>query len=147
MKLSVRTRVNLPMQGVREGFTRDLFKRVNPPFPPVSIVRYDGMEKGDLIHLELNFLLFKQSWVSRISANQTSDEEFFFIDEGLVLPFFLKHWHHKHRIVKDGKSSMIIDEVNFRAPFFFADWLMWPFFYLLFLYRKPIYRRYFAGKG
>jgi ligand-binding SRPBCC domain-containing protein len=59
------------------------------------------------------------------------------------LPFFLKYWRHHHRIVQDGQSTRIIDDIHFRSPLLLFDFLLWPVLWLQFLYRKPIYRNVF----
>jgi ligand-binding SRPBCC domain-containing protein len=143
MRITIRTKVNQPYQQVWENFGEKLFKALNPPFPPVKLLRFDGSLKGDEVHLELSFLLFKQVWISKITDQQTLPNEIFFVDEGIKLPFFLKSWHHKHRIVQDGSGTVIIDEISFKTPFLPFDFLMLPAMYGQFAYRVPIYKRFF----
>lgn len=100
--------------------------------------------KGDKVHLQLNFLLFKQDWISDIIDQQTTDSEIYFIDEGIKLPFFLSAWHHKHRMVKDGSGTIIMDDITFKTPTILTDYIFYPLMYLQFLYRKPIYRKIFS---
>jgi len=143
MQIVLRTPVRQPYQQVWRGFNRSLFDALNPPFPPAEVVRFDGSLKGDLVQVRLNFLLFKQDWISRITDQQENEREIFFVDEGVKLPFFLAYWHHKHRIVRDGDHSIIIDEITFRSPTRLTDFLLYPILYGQFLYRRPIYRRMF----
>lgn len=145
MKLTLRTPVSAPLRSVWEGFDESLFKKLSPPFPPVKLVRFDGSRTGDLVSLELNFILFKQNWTSRIADQQETDEEIYFIDEGTKLPFFLSFWRHKHRLIhqKTG-GTLIADEIEYRTPFLLFDYLMYPVLWAQFAYRKPIYRRIFA---
>lgn len=133
------------MHQVWDGFTLRLFNQLNPPFPPVAVVRFDGCRKGDTVHLRLNFLLFKQDWTSLITEQQTTEQEIYFIDQGVKLPFFLAYWQHKHRIIRAGSHARIADEVTFRTPTRLTDYLLYPILYGLFAYRKPIYRRYFKA--
>jgi len=144
MKLTIQTRVNQSYQQVWAGFDKTLFDQLSPPFPPVRVVRFDGCYRGDVVDLELNFLLFKQRWVSHITDQQTNDTEIFFVDEGRRLPFFLSQWAHRHRILKDQDNAIIADEITFRTPFWLTDYLFYPLLWLQFAYRKPIYRRVFA---
>ncbi|PZX54542.1 ligand-binding SRPBCC domain-containing protein [Algoriphagus ratkowskyi] len=146
MKINLSTQVNQDYLSVKNGFDETLFTKLSPPFPPVKLARFDGSEVGDLVSLELNFLLFKQLWTSEITQSQTDEKEYFFVDEGIKLPFFLKKWRHKHRIIKEGNETIIRDEVEFSAPFGLATLLLYPAIYLQFLYRKPIYRRIFSIK-
>lgn len=144
MKITLSTLVNQDYLSVKNGFNETLFTKLSPPFPPVKLARFDGSEVGDLVSLELNFLLFKQKWTSEISESKTTAEEYYFVDIGTILPFFLKKWRHKHRIIKEGNNSIIRDEVEFSAPFGLATLLLYPAIYLQFLYRKPIYKKIFS---
>jgi hypothetical protein len=90
MKITLSTQVDQDFLKVKEGFNVDLFSALNPPFPPVKLLRFDGSKKGDLVSLELNFLFFKQVWTSDITDDHTSAKGFYFIDEGKKLPFFFE---------------------------------------------------------
>ncbi|MEB2776583.1 hypothetical protein SYJ56_14765 [Algoriphagus sp. D3-2-R+10] len=144
MKINISTKVNQDYMSVKDGFDETLFTKLSPPFPPVKLVRFDGSEIGDLVLLELNFLLFKQQWNSEISESETSPSEYYFTDIGIVLPFFLKKWRHKHRIINLGNHSEIMDEIEFSAPFVLATLFLYPLIYLQFLYRKPFYKKIFS---
>jgi ligand-binding SRPBCC domain-containing protein len=144
MKIIIETPVNQDYLQVKEGFNETLFKKLSPPFPPVKLLRFDGSTKGGLVTLELNFIFFKQKWTSEIMEDQTTDKEFYFIDKGIELPFFLKNWTHKHRIVKDGENSIIRDEIDYQAPFWILTLLLYPAMLLQFAYRKPIYKKIFS---
>jgi ligand-binding SRPBCC domain-containing protein len=143
MRLSLHTAVQQSPAQVFAGFHQDLFKRLAPPFPPVKLLRFDGSKAGDTVSLELNFLLFRQRWDSFITEYYQSPQEIYFVDEGIRLPFFLKYWRHKHRIVAAPAGAVIIDEITFKAPFLLLTWLLYPALYLQFLYRKPIYKKIF----
>lgn len=144
MKITIETPVNQDYLKVKEGFNESLFKKLSPPFPPVKLLRFDGSTTGNLVILELNFIFFKQKWTSEIIEDRTTDKEFYFVDKGIELPFFLKKWTHKHRIIKDGEKSVIRDEINYHAPFWVLTWLLYPTMLLQFAYRKPIYKKIFA---
>ncbi len=143
MKLTIRTYVSCPVPAVWAGFNRALFDTLSPPFPPVRVLRFDGCMTGDLVALELNFILFKQVWESRIIDQQTTEVETYFIDQGTKLPFFLKAWHHKHRLIRQGEGTVIADEITFQTPNRLLDYVMYPLMWAQFAYRKPIYRRTF----
>ncbi len=143
MKLTIQTKVEENFLKVKEGFTEALFTRLSPPFPPVKLLRFDGSSKGDSVTLELNFLLFKQKWTSTITEDKTDDKEFYFIDQGVELPFFLKYWSHKHRIIRSGKDTLIRDEIEYSAPFGLLSLLLYPAMLLQFAYRIPIYKKVF----
>jgi ligand-binding SRPBCC domain-containing protein len=126
------------------GFDRQLFLLLNPPFPPFSLLRFDGCHRGDIVEVELNFLFFRQVWKSEIVDQQMGAEEISFVDEGRQLPFFLKYWRHRHRILRWGNQSEIVDDISYRSPFLLFDYLLYPVMYLQFAYRRPIYRKVFA---
>ncbi|MEM6523340.1 MAG: hypothetical protein AAGF85_17600 [Bacteroidota bacterium] len=144
MRLKISTQVSASHLDVKKGFTKDLFLSLNPPFPPVDLIRFDGCRKGDAVQLELNFILFKQHWHSDITYDLTDKHTFQFIDVGVKLPFFLKNWKHHHMVnrVNDQRSE-IIDDITFSSPLWLLDFILFPALYLQFLYRKPVYKRIF----
>ncbi|MEP1034229.1 hypothetical protein [Ekhidna sp.] len=143
MRIIIKTRVNASIEKVKDGFTKDLFLKVNPPFPPVRLVQFDGCEAGDKVVLELNFILFKQYWASDIIEDYTSDIQWYFIDIGKKLPFFLKSWRHVHEVKSVKSGSLIRDDITFSTGLILTDLIMYPLLLLQFLYRKPIYKRIF----
>ena len=143
MNIIISTKVNQNLLKVWEGFNLELFSKLAPPFPPVKVKEFGGCLTGDKVHLELNFILFKQDWISDIVDQKRTESEIYFIDEGTKLPFFLKYWKHRHRLVKDDEGTLIIDDITFKTPTILTDYLFYPLMYLQFLYRKPIYKKVF----
>jgi ligand-binding SRPBCC domain-containing protein len=143
MRLTLSTSVEQNHLEVKAGFDEHLFKKLAPPFPPVKVSQFDGCVTGDTVALELNFLLFKQQWISKITDDGTDDQEFFFVDEGVKLPFFLKKWSHRHRVIAQKSGSIIRDEIEFEGPFKWMNYLLFPALWVQFAYRKPIYRKIF----
>jgi ligand-binding SRPBCC domain-containing protein len=145
MKLTLRTPVQSSLSTVWEGFDETLFKKLSPPFPPVRLLRFDGSQPGDVVSLELNFLLFRQKWTSHITEQQATEQEIYFIDEGRELPFFLTYWRHKHRLIRTrNQGTLIVDEIEYRTPFLLFDYLMYPLLWVQFAYRGPVYQRVFS---
>jgi ligand-binding SRPBCC domain-containing protein len=144
MRFVIQTEVSADLQKVWANFNENLFQALAPPFPPIRLLRFDGSLKNDEVHLELNFLLFKQVWISKITEQAEVKNEIYFVDEGIKLPFFLGYWRHKHLLLalSDG-STRITDDITFEAPVKALSWLLFPALYLQFLYRKPVYKRYF----
>ncbi len=143
MKINIETPVNQSVIEVWNQFDEKLLLQLSPPFPPVKILSF-GQQIGEKVTLELNFFIVQLRWVSQITESFQADTESYFVDEGTVLPFFLKYWKHKHRIVKNEPSgSIIIDEIEFRTPTVLTDYIFYPILYLQFLYRKPIYQKIF----
>lgn len=146
MRLKLSTTVKSNYLKVKKGFNEKLFLKLNPPFPPVELKEFGGCEKGDKVHLRLNFIFFKQDWISDITFDNTDDLIFEFIDEGAKLPFFLSYWQHHHKVLKvDSKTSEIVDDINFKTPFILMDYFLFPVLWLQFFYRKPIYKKYFKS--
>ena len=143
MRLYFSTRVSCSINEVWEKFDQDLFLALNPPFPPVHLLRFDGCQQGDEVHLELGFWPLQQSWVSLITSQQTSTEKIVFVDEGQRLPFFLRSWRHEHRLEQQKDRTIIIDAIEYHAPIKPLEWSLWPILWWQFRYRQPVYRRYF----
>jgi ligand-binding SRPBCC domain-containing protein len=144
LHLNLKTTVKESHQKVFQLFTRELFIKLSPPFPKVKLLRFDGSEKQDKISVELDFFFFKQTWNGIITEKKTSKGEIYFIDEGIQLPFFLKKWKHKHRLIQNGENTDIVDDVSFESPIPLLDFLLYPVMYLQFAYRKPIYKKIFG---
>ena len=136
MKLFIKTTVKQPILKVWEGFDESLFVKLAPPFPSVKLLQFDGSKKGDRVGLELNFLLFRQKWVSDIIEHNENEDQIFFIDKGVILPFFLKTWQHKHILKREGDGTEIIDDIRYSTGTLLTDILMFPALYLQFFISK-----------
>lgn len=143
MRIDIATHVDAPYDEVVAGFDRDLFLALNPPFPFVTLERFDGCETGDHVHLRIDFVLFRQRWQSVITDHGEDASRSYFVDEGQVLPFFLKRWRHFHGIERVENGAVIRDRIDFESPSHGLDLLLYPTLLGQFLYRKPIYRRVF----
>ncbi len=126
---------------VFQKFDKALFLQLAPPFPRSELIRFDGCKTGDLVGLRLRMLFRWNVWWSEIISDTHTDLEESFVDLGIKLPFFLSYWKHSHRIVKQGKDVVVVDDIEFKAHNFLLTWLSYPAIYLMFVYRKPIYRR------
>ena len=144
MHINIKTFVKKSPAEVFEKFDRDLFVKLKPPGIGLKIIRFDGCNEGDVVELELNFGLFKQKWISRISEFVRTDNEIYFVDEsyGKDLPFFLKAWKHKHIIKSSEKGTVIIDDINYKSPLG-LNFLSYPAIYFQMWYRKPVYKKEF----
>lgn len=145
MKLIINTTVKSPWQKVMAGFTEELFLALNPPFPPVKLLQFDGCKKGDIVSLQLNFILFKQTWESHITHDFETPDSFEFMDVGVKLPFFLRKWTHVHTIKAEKKGTVIVDAIEYSSGTLLTDLLLYPVLYGQFLYRKPIYKKIFKN--
>jgi ligand-binding SRPBCC domain-containing protein len=147
MRMVLETRVQQDYLKVKSGFDEILFRQLLPIFPPVTLLRFDGSRPGDLVSMKMNFLLFRQRWTSQITEELTTPQGFYFVDEGVELPVFLHKWTHKHRVLSSGDGSIIRDEIEFEAPSGLMTYALFPFLWLQFALRKPIYRRRFTRSG
>ncbi len=146
MKLKFTTLVQASPEEIWQKFDRDLFQRMAPPFPRVRLLRFDGCRKGDVVEVELNFWLFRQHWFSEIVHQLVGPDEIYFITEGVHLPFFLRSWVHKHRIMRCESGTQIVDDIDFSSGWRIIDWFVYPLMWLQVAYRTRIYRRAFRKR-
>ncbi len=147
MKFTIKTIVEQSFPEADKNFSEAFLIKLNPQFPPFRVLRFDGIKKSAEIHIELNFGLFKQSWEYAITDKKENDNEWSFVDEGTKTPFFLKYWHHNYQMLNAGETMIVSDTVTFKTPFFLLDYIMYPWLYIHFLYRKPIYKKRFKKIG
>ncbi|OWP64255.1 hypothetical protein CDA63_04240 [Hymenobacter amundsenii] len=147
MNLYLRTRVAATPAEVWQGFTRELFVALAPPFPPFRLLRFDGCLRGDEVHLELGAGPLRQRWTSLITDNgRTADGTFYFVDEGQELPAPLRYWQHRHLLQPaPGGGTYIVEDLEYRTGSKLLDRLLWPAVWAQFAWRRPIYRRWFGG--
>ena len=145
MHLTLRTTVaQLPAQ-VMAGFTRELFVALAPPFPKLRLQRFDGSHTGDQVEIELDTLVTRLRWTSRITEDGVlSDGTHFFVDEGQILPPPLRYWQHRHLVQPAPHGgSVIVDALEYRTASPVLDALLYPAMWAQFAWRRPIYRRWF----
>jgi ligand-binding SRPBCC domain-containing protein len=146
MKFAIKTRVQQAFAEADKSFTKEYLTKLNPEFPPFKILRYDGTNDGDEIHVQLNFGLFKQNWTYQIKNKTDTMSEWSFVDEAITTPFFLKYWHHQIKMEPVAGHMLISDTVIFKSPFLLLDYALFPWLYVHFLYRRPIYRKRYSLK-
>lgn len=144
MKLTLSTEVNQSLKNVKDGFDDSLLKKLSPPFPKVTLKKFEGSKPGDIVTLELNFLVFKELWTSVITDEKDTSQEYYFVDEGVKLPTGLKFWRHKHLLEASNDKTKVIDIVEFKSWNQLTTLLAYPLMLLYFYYRKSIYKRIFG---
>ena len=85
MQFLISTAVEKSYDEVFMGFNEDLFQKLSPKNPPVTLLRFDGCAVGDEVHLEMTLPVIgrKELWVSRIiragevKGNEQFADEFF----------------------------------------------------------------------
>ncbi len=142
MKLSLKTPVNGSVQQVFAGFDRQLFTALSPALMAVKIERFDGCTPGDEVHLRLPV----GRWVSVITAREVGEQEAFFTDEGKLLPVPFVFWRHRHIVRSEKSVTCIVEDIEYKTKAAWLDRVVWPFLWILFSARGPIYKRYFAER-
>jgi len=143
MKLIIETKVQSNIDDVFKGFDEKLFVKLNPPLMPGKLIRFDGSKEGDEVHLDFP-LGFK--WISHIVADEQTNDTYYFKDVGVKLPFPLKKWEHQHIIKRiNNNESKIIDNIDYHTFSTILDYIIYPFMWLIFAYRKPIYKKSFQN--
>lgn len=146
MKLIFKTPISRPFEKVKEGFTRELFVYLTPPFIPSELERFDGCLKGHQVHIKLGAGPLKQKWISDITFEETNADGWSFIDEGRVLPWPLCFWKHHHRVDKiSANECCIVDDIEYKCSPGFLDILIKPFLWSVFAIRPARYKSYFKG--
>lgn len=142
MKINLTTQVeNHSVKDIFNRFDEKLFLKLAPPFPKFKLLRFDGCQVGNLVEVELAMPWGKEFWQSSIVDFYESDTEIYFIDQGTVLPSFLKQWKHTHRIKRiNERQSEISDEITFECKHSWQIPFIFPGTYFQMFYRKNIYK-------
>lgn len=141
----IETPVKGDYRAVMERFDRELLEQLTPPGIQLNLLRYDGSQLNDQVHIQLRILgLLRQEWESVITEVGEDEQAIWFVDEGRKLPSFLKYWKHRHLVRRRGTDSTIVDDITYETPFAPMDYVMFPVIYGQFAYRKPIYQRFFG---
>mgnify|MGYP000642360055 CR=1 FL=1 len=143
MNVKLSTQVKGNYIDVMKAFDRKLFEALKPSVGKMEIVEFTGSKKGDRVHMQF-FSPIKAEWVSDIVEDSVDARRAIFIDEGVVLPWPLASWRHKHIVQKiDEDSSYIIDDITFEGSNFLLSWILYPAIYFGFYPRKKIYKSFF----
>lgn len=146
MRLLFRTPIKENFLKVKEGFTQELFSALSPPWAKVEIEKFDGCTTGDEIHLKIYQGGVKQKWVSEITSEIQTDDEWCFIDEGKVLPWPMSFWKHRHRVLKmKNGHSEIVDDIHFECTPRWMDYPTYAVVYAVFAIRPARYKKFFEG--
>ncbi len=82
-------------------------------------------------------------WTSDIIEEHEDENLWYFVDKGVRLPFFLKSWTHRHIVRNAEKGAEIIDDIEYKTGTVLTDILFYPLLFGQFVYRIPIYKKYF----
>ncbi len=144
MNIKFETKVKGNYKEVMARFDRELFEALKPKQAKMEIVEFTGSKKGDRVHIRFTAPI-KAEWISVITEDAVNEEEAYFIDEGIKLPYPLKFWRHKHIVRKVTEdTSLIIDDITFKAGNRLITATLYPTIYAGFLPRGKVYRNYFG---
>jgi len=88
------------------------FERLNPPFAPVEVVeRVGGIEVGARTVIRMHLGPVPLTWEALHTAYEPGR---MFQDTQVSGPF--SHWVHTHRMVPNGNTSLMEDEVEYALP-------------------------------
>lgn len=138
---------DVPLETVKKHFKRELLESLLPTWPKAKILRYDGDQIGDQIHVQLAMPWGKHLWVTHVIDSMQSVDEYAFIDESYTPPPPLSYWHHKHTLkaTADKKGTLIIDSIQYKAkPGFLAGFMKFVL-NAQFKARDPQYIAYFKN--
>ena len=144
MNIQLKTSVKGNYRNVMARFDRQLFEALKPKGAKMEIVTFTGSKEGDTVHLRFLSPL-RAEWISKITEDGQNEEEAWFVDEGVQLPWPLVYWRHRHiarKITTD--TCDIIDDITFTGPNALMTLLLYPAIYLGFYPRKQIYQSYFG---
>ena len=143
MKILIGTPIDKNFKEVFTLFNENLFKALKPPFVGLNVERFDGCKKGDEVHLRISTLPFKTDrWVSHITNFHEDNDQIYFVDIGVVIPYPLKSWKHVHRIERISEHKcIVIDDIEFSSGNHLIDRLIYPALYAMFKARTPVYKR------
>ena len=101
--------LNVPVEGVFAFHEReDALKLLNPPFPPVRVIRKEGgIEPGSRVELKIGPF----RWVALHSAYEKNR---LFEDQQISGPF--AQWTHRHEFERVGDSTRLTDRIDYRLP-------------------------------
>jgi ligand-binding SRPBCC domain-containing protein len=146
VKIYFNTVVQKDLKTVKAGFTKDLFKALKPPGVSLEIEKFDGCTVGSEVHLKIKSVGPPQKWVSLITEEKNDADQWYFIDEGRVLPWPLTSWKHVHRVIAiDEKSSSIIDDITYECAHPLVSVIFYPALWFSFSFRPARYKTFFEG--
>lgn len=143
MRVVIKTEVKGNYLEVMKRFDIDLFEFLKPASTDMEVEKFTGSKTGDEVHLKFNSP-FKMKWVSHITDHGQDEKRCFFLDEGVILPFPLGFWQHRHIVENHGNNCVIVDDMSFRAKWRIFTVFLYPAILFGFLPRKKAYRKYFG---
>lgn len=142
MKLAVESNVKgVNPEEVYSLFDVELLCALSPPFMKPQPLVHEGNHLGAQLVLRLKNPLFSSVWKGHVTEEKHTENEIYFVDEGIEMPFGMTAWRHKHRIIRAPFGTLIRDEVEFNTKNGLLTALLMPGVWLQLIYRKPLYEK------
>lgn len=140
MKIEVKHKISGDLKTQFKKMNKELFKFLNPKFIPLKIDVFEEISKNSIFKLRI--LFFK--WNGVVSEYVIGDNESYFVDEGVILPFPLTKWRHKHILKKIDNQLFLIEDVEVDSYLVFQPFVKY-FFKKMLEKRGDKYRIYFSS--
>jgi ligand-binding SRPBCC domain-containing protein len=145
LKLYFTNTVKSDYLNVKEGFDQRLFEALAPFFLNLKVLYFDGCQKDNKFKIQLGYKPFVVEWEGLVTESLEQEDCFYFIDEGIKLPFPLKKWKHIHTMKKiDNLNTQIIDDIFYTTNNVMVDFLIYPAIFFQFYVRKFGYKEYYS---
>jgi len=107
-----KTIIHAPRQAVWSFFQSATNLTTITSFPKVEIISSPEIKPGNKIEMQLSFLKVKMTWVSLIKY---VEPPYRFMDKGIIVPYPIKTWTHKHTFHQKGADTIMVDTVECSA--------------------------------
>jgi hypothetical protein len=115
-RLVFKSPIGAPAETVFDWHARPgAFERLTPPWAPVRLEHFEGIEDGDRAVLSLGYGPASIRWVAEHYGYEAGRQ---FCDRQLSGPF--RRWTHEHRFTPrtdDEDGSMLVDALEYEVPF------------------------------
>lgn len=143
-KIYFETKISKSVEEIKAEFDRSLFIYLSKGLMPFDLVRFDGCQKDNEVHIKLGLRPLSFTWISLITSEEQNEKGWSFVDEGRSLPWPLIYWRHHHRVDKiSEKEARIVDDITFDCSPSFLSPIVKPFLWHMFSLRPKRYKSYF----
>lgn len=105
--------LDVPAQTLYDWHARPgAFERLTPPWAPVQLVAFEGIEDGERAVIRLGYEPLALTWIAEHHSHQAGRQ---FCDRQVQGPF--KQWNHAHRFepIHDTRSRLV-DDITYELP-------------------------------
>ena len=134
--------INSDFNSVKNSFSELTFLQYLIKLQPVKLVRWDGIKTGDIAHMKIWFLGWKD-FIVKHQFHKQNNIILSFTDSNLFLPLGLTFWNHYHEVNNNNNIVTIIDDIEFKHKFKIVEYILYLPMILPILMRKILYKTYF----